>query len=401
MVGSATEGSCTEPLSQVDLELSRKLEGYKYFELLQPVLSKVAELRPGADREWKAVHHLTAYLFYFFNPAITSLRGLQHATQLPDVQRKLKIPRVSLGTFSEAASKRVFDAELLAEVLRELVGKLHATDPKLREKFGAVKHVLTATDGTLLKAVPRMAWALWLNETKRAAKAHVQFEVVKGVGVDMELTPGNSSEREVLADRIEAGRCYIVDRGYVSFSLFQKIIDIESSFVCRLGKNIVVEVIEEREIPEVSRKAGVVSDQVVRLGGPDSKRSLKHHVRVVTIARDDGKSMRLATSLMDIDADLVGEIYGSRWTVELFFRWLKCILGCTHLISEQPNGVALQVYAALIASVLIALWTGTRPNKRMFELICFYFQGWASFGDVEKAAAALRAKAQQHTAKST
>jgi IS4 transposase len=81
-----------------------------------------------------------------------------------------------------------------------------------------------------------------------------------------------------------------------------------------------------------------------------------------------GKQLYLATSLMEIDADLVGEIYRSRWQVELFFRWMKCILGCQHLISEKSNGVAIQVYGALIASVLIALWTGKRPNKRIYEL---------------------------------
>jgi len=277
-------GSETRP--QVDIELSKKLQGYKYFELLGPILDKVAERYPGADRQWRPVHHVTAYLFYFFNPVLTSLRGLQHATQLPDVQRKLKIPRVSLGAFSEAASKRVFDADLLAEVLRELVAQLPA-DARMSEKFKSVKHVLTAVDGTLLKAAPRIAWALWLNGKQRAAKAHVQFEVVRGVGAGVALTDGNTSERDVLAERVEAGRCYILDRAYVSFSLFQKIIDNDSSFVCRLRKHVTMEVIEERKVTEEFTKARVVCDQVVRLGGPTTKGDLADPVRMVTIVGDE------------------------------------------------------------------------------------------------------------------
>ena len=64
--------------------------------------------------------------------------------------------------------------------------------------------------------------------------------------------------------------------------------------------------------------------------------------------------------------------------MELFFRWFKCILGCQHLLSTCRNGVAIQVYLALIASVLIVLGTGQKPNRRTFEMLCLYFQGWAS-----------------------
>ena len=64
--------------------------------------------------------------------------------------------------------------------------------------------------------------------------------------------------------------------------------------------------------------------------------------------------------------------------MELFFRWLKCILGCRHLLSTSPGGVTIQVYVALIASLLVSLWTNHKPTKRTFEMVCFYFSGWAS-----------------------
>ena len=40
------------------------------------------------------------------------------------------------------------------------------------------------------------------------------------------------------------------------------------------------------------------------------------------------------------------------------------------------NGVAIQVYLALIASILIVLWTGHKPSKATFEMLIFYFTGW-------------------------
>jgi hypothetical protein len=68
----------------------------------------------------------------------------------------------------------------------------------------------------------------------------------------------------------------------------------------------------------------------------------------------------------------------------LFFRWLKCVLGAKHLVSHNQRGVALQMYAALIVSLLIAIRTGSKPTKRTFETIQFYLLGWVS--DAEFAA---------------
>ena len=82
----------------------------------------------------------------------------------------------------------------------------------------------------------------------------------------------------------------------------------------------------------------------------------------------------------------------------MFFRWLKSILGCRHLLAQSADGVALQVYAAWSASVLLGQWSGLKPDKRTFEMFCHYFSGWASEQELddylrkaqEKAAAAAR-----------
>jgi Transposase DDE domain len=92
--------------------------------------------------------------------------------------------------------------------------------------------------------------------------------------------------------------------------------------------------------------------------------------------RSDGV-LRIATNLLDVPAEVIGFIYQQRWTIEIFFRFLKHILGCRHLLSTNPAGVEIQAYCAIIACLLIALWTGKQPTKRTYEMICFYFIGWA------------------------
>ena len=63
------------------------------------------------------------------------------------------------------------------------------------------------------------------------------------------------------------------------------------------------------------------------------------------------------------------------YNIELFFRWIKCVLGCRPLLSQTANGVRMQVYVALIASLLISLWVGCAPTKRTYEMLCFYLSG--------------------------
>lgn len=84
----------------------------------------------------------------------------------------------------------------------------------------------------------------------------------------------------------------------------------------------------------------------------------------------------------DLDADLVSLIYRHRWQIELFFKWIKCILGCRHWLAESPAGLTIQIYSALIASVLLVLWTGRKPTKRQWEALQLFWMGWASLEEL-------------------
>jgi len=84
----------------------------------------------------------------------------------------------------------------------------------------------------------------------------------------------------------------------------------------------------------------------------------------------------LLTDLLDIDVVLISLLYRYRWQIELFFRWFKKVLQADRLLALSQNGMTIVVYCALIASMLIVLWTGRKPTKRTFEAICFYFTGW-------------------------
>ena len=92
---------------------------------------------------------------------------------------------------------------------------------------------------------------------------------------------------------------------------------------------------------------------------------------------DSDGVLRIATNLLEVPADVIGLIFSERWAIEIFFRFFKQILGCRHLVSQDQNGIEIQTYCAIIACMLIALWTGKKPTLRTYEMICFYFTGQA------------------------
>ena len=320
-------------------------------------------------------------LLFFFNPTLDSLRALQQPSRLAKVQKKLGCGRTSLGSLSAAAA-RDSDAEPLQAIFGELVQQ---AVPLSAGKDAELLKGLTAVDGSLLPALPKMAWALWRDDAHRAAKLHLHFDIFKGVPSYATITDGNGNEKKQLRTALQAGHRYVYDRGYAEYQLHQDIIDAKSSFVGRLWRSAVDDVLTECPLSAEARKAGVIRDCVVHLGCEAKGAVLHQPLRIVEVA--SGKfdpqgqpepPLLLVTNCLDLDAAWIALADKYRWTVELFFRWFKCILGCQHLLSTCPNGVAIQVYLALIASVLIVLWTGRKPNRRTFEMLCLYFQGWAT-----------------------
>jgi hypothetical protein len=377
-----------EASAAADEAAARRLRTVRMITPLRRLLKQIhragTERDRAGNRQFFYDDYLSLLLLYFVNPSLTSLRSLQNASNWEQVRKRLGIPRVSLGSLSESA--RVFDPELVRPILKELA---ELARPHFQGREAEALANLTAVDGSVFAALPRMAWALWQDAEHRGVKLHLQFHACKGVPGDAVLSPAACSEPAALKSMLQAGRLYVCDRGYASFEFFRSILDAGSSLIVRVKDDITLHVQEERPISAAAAQAGVVRDVILkRLGGSHHKDVVGRPMRLVIVKTVDreGKSTELwlITDRLDLDADLVAIAYRYRWSVELFFRWLKCVLGAKHLVSHNENGVALQMYAALIVSLLIAIRTGSKPTKRTFETIQFYLLGWVS--DAEFAA---------------
>ena len=358
----------------------KKLTSWKLLDDFRCRLSKAQAAVPPCDKRPGGPKRLllekdyfSLMLFGFFNPVVDSMRGLCAASHLKRVQEDICTRPVSLGSFSEAQG--VFDPELLKQVFLELASEIPTSwgDTRLAHLADKLKLV----DGTLLPALPRMHWALWQNDQNRAAKLHLKFTVLRQAPSDALITHGNSGERKALREFMKKGETIVGDRYYgLEYGFLEELRKLGISFVFRIRNKPRMEIVEELSLTEADRAAGVTWQGMVRLG----EKWQGEPVRVVKV-EVDGKELLLATDL-EIEAELIALIYRYRWQIELFFKWMKSILGNRHLMAESPEGVAIQTYSALIAALMLQLLTGKRPTKRAMELIRFYLMGHAELEEV-------------------
>lgn len=389
-----------------------EVQGLRHFHRLLPLLDRLKEV--GCERDTAGNRKLffddyvKLVLLYMWNPLIGSLRILQQVVEMPRVIKALGIRRFSLGSFSEAPA--IFEPQLLKQVIDELAGELRplSQNPKLAD----VKRAVTLADSTVLKGLAGLARAA-VNATRyntardgrqmHGWRLHLQLDLKTFSSCRTTVTgaanAGAIREHNVLKANLEAGRCYVGDCAYGDRRVLEEIVAIGSSYVMRAPENCVFEVVEERELSQAALDAGVVRDAIIRLGGANAP-AMNHTVRLVEVQinpqprrtrrakagvlKGSRRSDRLLiiTDMTDLEPELVALIYQQRYSIELFFRFLKQVLGLRHLISQRPEGVEIQVYCAIIACLVIQLQTGRKPDKYTVAMMGWFFLGLADEQDV-------------------
>ena len=375
-----------------------QLSSWALLDDFRTVLNKVdpqpLRVRPkgGPERLLHDEDYLCALLFAQFNPVLDSARGLCASSHLPKVQQQVCSRPISLSSFSDAQSafgcariEKVFETVVRENLQLTASGALG--DKAVRQMAKRISLI----DSTVFRALRRMEWAQWRTQGKNqsALRLHLMFNLFDQQPARARLTAARVCERKAFADMVEEGGFYVGDRNYGrDYQLLGKLDEAKCGYIIRLCENANITLIEELEIDAEDRAAGVTSDRIVRLGA----RERWHHgpVRVTTIEKPELDepvivvSNQLKRELFP--AALIALIYWQRWEIELFFRWLKCVLGrpgqC-HWFAESPQGVAIQVYVSLIAALLLARRLGKLPNKRCMEMLRWHALGVASDDDLE------------------
>jgi len=355
---------------------------------------------------------LTLVMVALFQPLARRHHALSQISDLKPVQKRFGVRHAATGSISEAA--RVFDPQPLRHVLAKLIR--HQPQAPKDPRLATLKHRLTAVDGTLLDALPRLVESAWGHHRdgspRHRWRFHLPLDIDDSIPDWLDLTgpknSGGGDEKAVLKAHLRAERTYVIDRWFGHMPLLDAIVAAGSDYVGRLRNNAHLEVVEARVLTAQAQAAGVVRDAVVRVG---TRTHADHPTRVVllrvpphakrrlskTSATAPPTEIRLVTNLLAMPAELIGLIYQYRWTIETFFRFFKQTLGCAHLLWDDPRGIRLQAYCALIAYLLIQQSSGRQPTKATFAMLSDYLMGLADLDEVQAHLAKLAASQASKT----
>lgn len=340
--------------------------GEQYVALLQPFLQRLRAAYPHPNRVLHLDTVLTALLIGFYGSTIRSLRTLEDQSQGEGFAPLLPIDRICRSTLSDAMR------QMKAEQLLPIVAALMKQTPALRRRdndlHALLKRVI-ALDGSIFTVPADVLWAIALTRSNgnvgRQIRLNMQLDVLQFLPGTFSLSgDDDGSESAAFRRDLVAGVTYVADRNFVDFTFIHAVFDVGSDLVVRLKSDTRFVVTEERTLTDADRQAHVVSDRIGHVPGSAGSPGFgdKRLREVVLTDPRSGKPVRLLTSLLDVPARIIGLIYRHRWMIEIFFKWLKCTARLRHFMSESQNGIALQLYVAVIGVLLTHLRTGRRPS---------------------------------------
>ncbi len=107
----------------------------------------------------------------------------------------------------------------------------------------------------------------------------------------------------------------------------------------------------KRRLPE-----NVVSDAIGYFTVYKSAKDYPEKLRkVVCIDPEDGTRYIFLTNNLTASAETIAELYRNRWSVELFFKWIKQHLRIKKFWGTSENAVRIQIYCAIITYCLVAI----------------------------------------------
>lgn len=337
------------------LKQRRKTRAYKM--LLAPIVKRfkpenLLESRGYRPLQMTFEDQLNA-LILFHLEEYSSGHELLQALEQNDFARECVAPSkgIKKSSFFEAINTR--GLEQLGEVFGHLVKEAAGVIPAEYAHLGN----LVAIDGSLIDSVLSMEWADYRGGSKKA-KAHVGFDINRGIPRKIFLTNGKEGERPFVDKIIVKGETAVIDRGYQSHAHFDQWQTDEKQFVCRIKEGTTTTVITEHAVPENSI---VFYDAVVLLGTKGTNQTEKE-LRLVGY-RVDGKDFWIATNRHDLTAEEVAQVYKLRWNIETFFGWWKRHLKVYHLIARSQYGLMVQLLGGLITYLLLAIYCREQHNE--------------------------------------
>lgn len=286
-----------------------------------------------------------------------------HAGKLYHLGIGKSVTRSNLSKANEQRDYHIFEEFaffMIAEARRRRIQKIFELDG----------HIYAFDSTTIDLCLSVFGWAKF-RKHKGGVKMHTLYDVEAQVPAFVHITPAKVHDTKVMPEiPYEAGAHYIFDRGYNDFGNLYTIHRIGAFFVVRAKTNV-------RFKPETWKRRlppNVVSDAIGYFTVYKSAKDYPEKLRkVVCIDPEDGTRYIFLTNNLTSSAETIAELYHNRWSVELFFKWLKQHLKIKKFWGTSENAVRIQIYSAITAYCMMAIvqkkMRTQRPIYEMLQLV--------------------------------
>ncbi len=312
-------------------------------------------------------HHLLIMVF----GQLSNLKSMRDLIVTLNAHRS-KFYRLGLGksvtrsNLSKANEMR--EARIFKEYADRLIDIARRKRDGLKEFF--VKNKVFAFDSSTISLCLSVYWWTKLHHGKGGVKAHTLYDVKTDVPAFVIVTDASVHDSQVMGDiPYEADAIYIFDRAYMDTGQLYAIALLKAFFVVREKHKMKFDVIGDKHYNNPA--TGIMADQIVRLSGAKTKNKYPEAIRRIIYYDSIGnRTFIFYTNNTDLSAEDIAELYKNRWSVELFFKWLKQHLHVKEFYGTSENAVNIQIYSAIITYCLVAI-VGCELHLKMstYELL--------------------------------
>ena len=299
------------------------------------------------DKSFTSWPHLVA-LIYTQLSASKSLRDVEAGfNAYSNHHYHLGVGKIARSTLADANRRRPVG------IFAETFAYLSKTRDRALRREAA--EVLRLIDASPIPLGELCHWATW-NGRIRGMKMHVVYDPTTDRPLDLQITHANVNDVTVgRRVTIETGGTYVFDKGYCHYGWWSQIRAKGAYFITRSKSNVRWRTRKKRSVEHCQGDGFVIlsDDEVAFASKGDSK--LEMPLRRIRVKRDTGETIAIITNDMTRTAVEIATLYKMRWPIELLFRWLKQHLHIRKFLATNENAIKLQIYAALIAFLLLRI----------------------------------------------
>ena len=239
-------------------------------------------------------------------------------------------------------------------------------------KFKIKSKIFLLDSTTISLCLSLFDWAKY-KTAKGAVKMHTLLDFDGNLPAYVNITDGKTSDNKGAYDvPLLKGSVIVADRFYNDFSLLNIWDSKGVYFVIRHKENIKYITVKENELPD-NRHQHILKDEIIELKNNSSKEKYPKKLRRVALWDEiNSQTIEIITNQTTWTANTIGELYRSRWQVEIFFREIKQLLHIKSFIGTSENAVMIQIWTALITILILkALKAMAKFNWHLSNLVAF------------------------------